>query len=283
MVADLERLIAELRSKCPAIEKSPWLETAVRAVPRHLFIERYAASFATNDPWGPAEWVTVDRLNPSPEALEADLLGPGTHDEAAAGAQRRRAAGPGADDAPRAGAGAGHEGPGDRHGIGLERRPDRARRRPRRPGPFRRHPARPGRAGARASDGGRASRRAAQCRRRRCGMAGSCSLRSHRRHGRMPGPPAGVAGPAHGRRSPPGSAPSARLRCAAAASSEGRSGLHRRVPRAVVLHDSPRGAHHTDTHDQIIIDDIPQGLPVTSASLPEFDQRRLPVVPVRDE
>ncbi len=30
-----------------------------------------------------------------------------------------------------------------------------------------------------------------------------------------------------------------------------------------------QGAHHTDTHDQIIIDDIPKAPPVTSASLPE--------------
>ena len=30
-----------------------------------------------------------------------------------------------------------------------------------------------------------------------------------------------------------------------------------------------QGAHHTDTHDQIIIDDIPKALPVTSASLRE--------------
>ncbi len=67
----VERLIAELRPKCPAIVESPWLEAAVRAVPRHLFIERYAAAFNANDPWGPAEWVAVDRLNPSPEALQA--------------------------------------------------------------------------------------------------------------------------------------------------------------------------------------------------------------------
>ncbi len=67
----VERLIAELRSKCPPIVESPWLESAVRAVPRHLFIERYAAAFNANDPWGPAEWVAVDRLNPSPEALQA--------------------------------------------------------------------------------------------------------------------------------------------------------------------------------------------------------------------
>ena len=72
MVAEhVERLIAELRPKCPAIVESPWLEAAVRAVPRHLFIERYAAAFNANDPWGPAEWVAVDRLTPSPEALEA--------------------------------------------------------------------------------------------------------------------------------------------------------------------------------------------------------------------
>lgn len=67
----IERLIAELRPNCTALEKSPWLESAVRAVPRHLFIERFAVAFNANDPWGPAEWATVDRTNPSPEALDA--------------------------------------------------------------------------------------------------------------------------------------------------------------------------------------------------------------------
>ena len=49
----IERLIAELRSKCAAIVESPWLESAVRAVPRHLFIERYAEGVNSNDPWAP--------------------------------------------------------------------------------------------------------------------------------------------------------------------------------------------------------------------------------------
>ena len=66
----IERLIAELRPKCPAIEESRWLESALRTVPRHLFIERFADVFNSNDPGAPAEWVTVDRLNPSPQALE---------------------------------------------------------------------------------------------------------------------------------------------------------------------------------------------------------------------
>ena len=67
----IERLIAELRPKCRAIEESPWLESAVRALPRHLFIERFADGVNSNDPWAPVEWVTVDRTSPSPEALEA--------------------------------------------------------------------------------------------------------------------------------------------------------------------------------------------------------------------
>ncbi len=67
----IERLIAELRPKCRAIKESPWLEAAVRSVPRHLFVERFAAAFNAKDPWGPAEWATVDRTNPSPEALDA--------------------------------------------------------------------------------------------------------------------------------------------------------------------------------------------------------------------
>ena len=67
----IERLIAELRPKCAALGESPWLEEAVRAVPRHLFIERFAVAFNANDPWGPAAWATVDRTNPSPQALQA--------------------------------------------------------------------------------------------------------------------------------------------------------------------------------------------------------------------
>ena len=67
----IDRLIAELRPKCRAIEESSWLEAAVRAVLRHLFIERFAVAFNSNDPWGPAEWATVDRTNPSPETLQA--------------------------------------------------------------------------------------------------------------------------------------------------------------------------------------------------------------------
>lgn len=41
----IERLIAELRPKCPAIEESRWLESALRTVPRHLLIERFADVF----------------------------------------------------------------------------------------------------------------------------------------------------------------------------------------------------------------------------------------------
>lgn len=67
----IDRLIAELRPKCRAIEESSWLEAAVRAVPRHLFIERFADGVNSNDPWAPVEWVTVDRMNPPAEALEA--------------------------------------------------------------------------------------------------------------------------------------------------------------------------------------------------------------------
>ena len=66
----VERLIAELRPKCPAIVESPWLEAAVRAVPRHLFIERYAEGVNSNDPWALVDWVTMDRKRPSPEALQ---------------------------------------------------------------------------------------------------------------------------------------------------------------------------------------------------------------------
>ena len=69
MEEQVDRLIAELRPRCPAIEESPWLESAVRAVPRHLFIERYADGVNSNDAWAPVDWVTVDRLSPSPEAL----------------------------------------------------------------------------------------------------------------------------------------------------------------------------------------------------------------------
>ena len=65
----IERLIAELRPRCRAIEESPWLESAVRGVPRHLFIERYADGVNSNDAWAPVDWVTVDPLSPSPEAL----------------------------------------------------------------------------------------------------------------------------------------------------------------------------------------------------------------------
>ena len=65
----VERLIEELRPKCRAIEESPWLESAVRAVPRHLFIERYADGVNSNDAWAPVDWVTVDPRSPSPEAL----------------------------------------------------------------------------------------------------------------------------------------------------------------------------------------------------------------------
>ena len=64
-----DRFIAELREKCSAMEATRWLESAVRAVPRHLFIERFAEGVNSNDPWAPVEWVTVDRLGPSPEAL----------------------------------------------------------------------------------------------------------------------------------------------------------------------------------------------------------------------
>ena len=70
VVEHIERLIAELRPKCPAIVESPWLEAAVRAVPRHLFIERYAEGVNSNDPWAPVDWVTVDRKRPLPEALQ---------------------------------------------------------------------------------------------------------------------------------------------------------------------------------------------------------------------
>ena len=67
----IDRFVAELREKCSAMEATSWLESALRAVPRHLFIERFADEVNPNDPWAPVGWVSVDQLNPSREALDA--------------------------------------------------------------------------------------------------------------------------------------------------------------------------------------------------------------------